>query len=245
MAEDDPKVLTKLSRFTERELSSLSQIIARRILEKRYPPIRKLELFLTGDCNLRCDYCFVREKVPTYMSWEVAKESVNLLFLESRNIEDMTIIFFGGEPLLLWELIEKVVCYAESMGKKFKKKLHFSLTTNGVLLSEKILEFSQRHKIMHLLSIDGDKETHNLHRKFPDGKGTYDLVVSKIPTLKMFQGWLGARMTVTPETVNRLAKNVKFLYGLGINQFIIGADQDIPWDNTALDEYKKAVAICS
>lgn len=218
------RVLAKLSRFTEEELFILSDIISTKLREFRYPPITKLELFLTEDCNLRCDYCFLKGKRPQYMSWDIAKRSVEFLFAESRDARDLTIIFFGGEPLLLWDVIKKVVLYAERLARKYGKTIHYSLTTNGILLSKNILRFSRTHGIMHLLSIDGDRETHDRHRHFPDGSGTFDVVASKIPLLKKYQGWLGARMTVTPETVNSLASNVRFLFSFGINQFIIGTD---------------------
>jgi uncharacterized protein len=233
------KALKKLEKFTDSELAALSKIISEGIFANKYPPITKLDLFLTADCNLRCDYCFVKKEEGNIMSWDVAKKAVDFLFRESRDVEDITIIFFGGEPLIAWDLIEKIVLYAEKHAPKLGKRTRYSITTNGVLLSEKILRFSKKHNIKHLLSLDGDRESHNTHRKFPNGEGTFDIVISKIPLLKKHQGWLGTRMTVTPETVSKLSSNVQFLFRMGINQFIIGADHDIIWDRKSIEEYER------
>lgn len=230
------KILEKLSL---EDLSLLADFLSQRILWAKYPAITKLELFLTENCNLRCDYCFVKGKNPKDMPWEVARMSVDLLFRESRDSKELSIIFFGGEPLLSWDVMRKVIEYSTNLANSMGKKMHYSITTNGVLLNEEVLIFSQRYRLMFLLSLDGDKETHDLHRHFPNGKGTFEIVASKIPLLKRYQGWLGTRMTVTPQTVDKLADNVKFLFEIGINQFIIGADEDIVWEKESLREYKR------
>jgi len=168
------------------------------------------------------------------MTEEIVKATVDFLLLKSRHLRRVEILFFGGEPLMAFDLMQLTVHYGRWRAACMGKELAFSMTTNGTLFNEEKLEFCRRHGIKFLLSIDGDRETHNLHRKFADGRGSYDAVASKIPLMKSYQPWMGARVTPTPENMHKLVDNVKHLYGLGINQFIIGpatglyySDEDI------------------
>jgi len=117
------------------------------------------------------------------------------------------------------------------------KRVSYSMTTNGILVNEESLRFFQKHGIRFLLSIDGDEETHNTHRKFADGRGTYSAVAEKIPLIKSYQPWLGARVTPTPENMHKLYENVVHLHELGINQFIIGPATGLTYTDDDIAEY--------
>ncbi|MCS7187224.1 MAG: hypothetical protein RMK89_09765, partial [Armatimonadota bacterium] len=119
------------------------------------------------------------------------------------------------------------------------KEVHFACTTNGTLLSEEALDFARSFGFLYLLSLDGSKQTHDLHRKFENGMGSFEFIASKLPLLKRKQGWLGARVTVTPETIGKLAENVKELFEMGINQFLIGLVHEAEWDKEALKEIER------
>nr|HDM58919.1 radical SAM protein [Bacillota bacterium] len=206
--------------------------------EKVLPPITKIELFLTEDCTNRCDYCFVRTKNEhNYMSKETALAAVDWLFSVCGDTEEVRILFFGGEPLLNFEVIRAVTFRAEELAEAREKKVRFDMTTNGIPATEEKLKFMAEHRIKFLLSLDGDRETHDKCRRLKNGKGTYDLVAPRLAEFKRYQPWLGSRMTVQPDTVGRLAKNVRHLHSIGINQFIIGAADGADWPQSLVDEY--------
>jgi len=173
------------------------------------------------------------------MTEEIAKATVDFLLLKSRCLRKVEILLFGGEPLVVFDLIQFTVDYGRWRAACMGKQLTLRMTTNGTLFNEERLGFCRKHGIRFLLSIDGDRETHNLHRKFADGRGTYDEVASKIPLMKSYQPWLGARVTPTPENMHKLAENVKHLFGLGINQFIIGPATGLHYSDDDVAECKR------
>ncbi|MEP0814288.1 MAG: radical SAM protein [bacterium] len=207
----------------------LVDAIAKEILIKAFPPITFIDLHVTDDCNLRCPYCFVHGKRNNQMTDDVAFAAVDFLIRESRDQDILRILFIGGEPLLEFDLMQRIVLYAGKASIKHRKRINYDTTTNGTLFNEEILEFFRDSKISFLLSMDGGKESHDMHRKFAGGIGSFDTVVSKIPLMKKYQPWLGIRVTPTPQTISRLFEDVKELYQLGANQFIIGPATGVTW----------------
>ena len=187
-----------------------------------FDPITNLELFLTEDCNLACDYCFVREKHPKSTSWENIVSAINFLVFYSGDKQLLNLTLFGGEPLLEKGNIFRIVDYIEKLESQAgNKRFSISLTTNGTLITEEVLKRT-KGRINFLLSIDGDKKTHDAYRKYKNGRGSFETIISRIDLLKKYQPWLGVRMTILPDTVQYLFENVKYLYSLGINQFLMG-----------------------
>ncbi len=173
------------------------------------------------------------------MSWKNIIASINFLVFYSGDKQLLNLTLFGGEPLLEKENIFRIVDYVEKLeAHAGNKRLSISLTTNGTLITEEVLKRT-KGKINFLLSIDGNEETHNASRKYKDGRGSFKKIVSKINLLKKYQPWLGARMTITPETVHLLCNNVIYLYSLGINQFLMGLAMDLEWNNKALKTYEE------
>ena len=204
-----------------------------------FGPITNLELFLTEDCNLACDYCFVREKHPKSTSWENIVSAINFLVFYSGDKQMLNLTLFGGEPLLEKEHIFRIVDYIENIETQANnKKFSISLTTNGTLITEELLKRA-KGRINFLLSIDGDKKTHDTYRKYNNGRGSFETIISKIGLLKKHQAWLGARMTVLPDTVQYLFENVKYLYSLGLNQFLMGLATDVEWDKMSIKTYEE------
>ena len=138
------------------------------------------------------------------MSWETATRALDYLLQESGSAEKLTILLFGGEPLLRMDFIKEFVPYAADKVKQAGKALSFDVTTNGTLLTEDHARFFNKHKIKYLLSMDGLKEDHDRSRSFPDGTGTWDLIMDRMPMLKRYQPWQGVRMTPTPESASRI-----------------------------------------
>ncbi len=133
----------------------------------------------------------------------------------------------------------QVAEYATQKAASLGKKVIFSCTTNGTLLTEEHLRFAQRYGFRYLLSIDGVKEIHDRHRVKANGQGSFDDIAKRLPMLKRLQGWLGARVTVNPDTVDRLSEGVQTLFEMGINQFLIGVNTDVPWSKEAMRTYAR------
>jgi len=188
---------------------------------------------------MNCDYCFAGTKEDgERMSFHVVRKAIDFLINESRDKEDLSILFFGGEPFLEFDLIKKAVKYCESLCVIHNKKITFNITTNGITFTKESLEFCRNKKIKVLLSIDGDRESQDKHRKTKSGGGTFDLLMKVIPELKTFQPWLGARVTIHPDLAHRLFMNIRFLMSKGINQFILSPVEGVEWPKDALRSYE-------
>jgi len=225
--------------LTPEEGGELAAAVCRKMTEERFPPITEMELMLTEECNHRCDYCFVEGKNPANpMNRETAEKAVDFLFERSRAKPELKILFFGGEPMLAFELIKEIVLYVEEKIAGADKKISFDMTTNGTLFDEERASFLAEHGVKYLLSIDGDQATHDLHRHTTDGKSSYLRIVRDLPIMKKYQPWMGARMTVHPDTADRIYQNIIHLAGLGINQFLVGPATGLEWSNRGLDTYR-------
>ncbi|MGD8238129.1 MAG: SPASM domain-containing protein [Armatimonadota bacterium] len=229
-------------RLSELDVDVLAARIARRFeMTCGAPAFGLVDMMLTRDCNHRCDYCFVRSKRPERMTWETAKATVDFFLKQPGPPRDngYQILFFGGEPLLEFDLIRQIVDYTEWLQERTGVPFRYSMTTNGTLLTEGMCSFFRSHRIAYLLSIDGDKETHDAHRKLRGGGSSYDLMLpDRFRMAKQHQPWQGTRMTVRPDTVRRLVDNVKHLHALGMNQFLIGIATGLQWSRDDFVEYE-------
>jgi len=213
-------------------LKAFGNRVAQQYASYRLPPVTIVELFLTEDCTLRCDYCFVKGKTPSKrMPWDVAKKAVDFLVESCPPDSDPEITLFGGEPLLEFGLIKRIVPYARERAAERGARLTFSLTTNGTVMSDEIAAFGRQHGFNIMLSIDGTRDAHDRHRVYRGSrKGSWDTVVGEnFRLLKSIQGWIGARITVCPDTVGQLSSGVGELFDMGVNQFLIGPDMDTEW----------------
>lgn len=152
--------------------------------------VNDIVLQITQDCNFKCRYCSYaldsgidRNHININMDWNTAKKSIDFLFEHSRDMNTIAIGFYGGEPLLNFNLIEQIVNYAKN---KFNtKKIIYRMTTNVSLINEKILGFLVKNNFLLSLSIDGPRNIQNLHRTFKsNGKGTFDVVMNKLQLIK-------------------------------------------------------------
>lgn len=151
--------------------------------KKRKTVVKALCLHIAHDCNLACKYCFAEEGEyhgkRELMSFEVGKKALDFLVANSGDRKNLEVDFFGGEPLMNFEVVKQLVEYGRSLEEANNKKFRFTLTTNGVLLNDEILEFANKEMGNLVLSIDGRKEIHDLMRPKRGGQGSYDEVLPK------------------------------------------------------------------
>ena len=151
--------------------------------KKRPTVVKALCLHIAHDCNLACQYCFAEEGEyhgrRALMSFEVGKKALDFLIANSGNRRNLEVDFFGGEPLMNWQVVKDLVAYGREQEKLHDKNFRFTLTTNGVLLNDEIMEFCNKEMANVVLSIDGRKEVHDKIRPFRKGAGSYDLIVPK------------------------------------------------------------------
>ncbi len=152
-------------------------------LPDREPVVKALCLHIAHDCNLACRYCFAGEGEYSghreLMSPEVGKAALDFLISHSGNRRNLEVDFFGGEPLMNWEVVKELVRYGREQEKIFDKNFRFTLTTNGVLLNDEIMEFANREMGNVVLSIDGRQEINDHMRPFRNGRGSYDIILPK------------------------------------------------------------------
>lgn len=149
--------------------------------KNRETVVKALCLHIAHDCNLACRYCFAEEGEyhgrRALMSFEVGKKALDFLVANSGNRVNLEVDFFGGEPLMNWQVVKELVLYGRSLEKAYNKKFRFTLTTNGVLLNDEILDFVNKEMANVVLSIDGRKEVHDYMRPHRGGQGSYDEIV--------------------------------------------------------------------
>lgn len=151
--------------------------------KQRKTVVKALCLHIAHDCNLGCKYCFAEEGEyhgrRALMTFEVGKKALDFLIANSGNRRNLEVDFFGGEPLMNWQVVKQLVEYGRSQEEAHNKKFRFTLTTNGVLLNDEIMEFCNREMSNVVLSLDGRKEVNDKMRPFRNGTGSYDLIVPK------------------------------------------------------------------
>ena len=150
-------------------------------------PVKAMCLLISQDCNLRCEYCFASTGDfglgRKLMDFETGKKAIDFLLDNSGNRENLELDFFGGEPLMNWEVVKQIVIYARSREKEFNKNFRFTITTNGMLLDDEKIDFINQEMSNVVLSIDGRKEVNDKVRKRVDGTGCYDKIIEKFKIL--------------------------------------------------------------
>ena len=145
--------------------------------------VKALCLHVAHTCNLNCSYCFASQGKyhgdRALMSFEVGKRALDFLIEHSGKRRNLEVDFFGGEPLMNWDVVKDLVKYARSVEKEHGKNFRFTLTTNGVLIDDDVIEFSNKEMSNVVLSLDGRKEIHDRLRVDYAGNGSYDRIVPK------------------------------------------------------------------
>ncbi|MFN8179234.1 MAG: radical SAM protein [bacterium] len=182
--------------------------------------VRKVLLILTSQCNLRCGYCFQNAKRPGAMSWEVAQRSLDLAV--GSDSDDVEVTFFGGEPLIEFETIRRSVAYVEER-RRAGHGIRYSLSTNGLLFTEEILEFLGRHAFQVQWSFDGVPAAQALR-----GRGTFDRMDAWLSRLMSEPAFgpvaerLRIALTLVPRNVAWLADSIDYFLEKSVHEITIG-----------------------
>jgi len=209
--------------------------------KKRETVVKALCLHIAHDCNLACRYCFAEEGEyhgrRALMSLETGKKALDFLVANSGNRVNLEVDFFGGEPLMNWQVVKELVAYGRSLEEPNRKKFRFTLTTNGVLLDDEVMEFVNREMSNVVLSIDGRKEVHDRMRPHRGGQGSYEEIVPKFKKLADSRNQTNyyVRGTFTHYNLD-FAEDVAHLADLGFEQISVEPVVAGPEDDYALRE---------
>ncbi|MDR1564320.1 MAG: SPASM domain-containing protein [Oscillospiraceae bacterium] len=197
-------------------------------------------LHLTQGCNFACKYCGLAQ-AELNMSRETAFAAVDLALAEGDT--SVGIGFYGGEPLLCKSLIYDIVKYGQEQIGSSERKIFYKLTTNGSLLDDEFLHFAAKNGLFISLSLDGNRQAHNLNRLDRSGKGTYSKAISALPMLLALNPFTPVMMTAAPNTAAYLADSVQHIFSLGVRNLICSLDYSAQWSESELEalrlQYKK------
>jgi len=211
-------------------------------LKKRSAGIVKaLCLHVAHTCNLNCAYCFASQGKyhgdRALMPYEVGRQALDFLIAHSGERRNLEVDFFGGEPLMNFDVVKHLVAYARSVEKRHGKNFRFTLTTNGVLIDDDVIEFANRECSNVVLSLDGRKEVHDRFRVDFAGNGSWEKVVPKFQRLVQARGGKNYYMrgTFTHHNPDFL-KDIKAMLDLGFNELSMEPVVCAPDDENALTE---------
>lgn len=182
--------------------------------------VKALCLHIAHDCNLKCEYCFASQGdfngEKSFMKLETGKKALDFLVKNSKNRRNLEVDFFGGEPLMNFEVVKELVYYGRKIEKEYNKNFRFTITTNGLLLDKEKMDFINEHMSNVVLSLDGRKEVNDNMRKTINGEGSFDIIVPKF--LEMAKSRNGKdyylRGTFTSKNLD-FSKDIIEMYKLG------------------------------
>jgi uncharacterized protein len=203
--------------------------------------VKALCLHVAHTCNLNCAYCFAAQGKfhgdAALMSFETGKQALDFLVAHSGTRRNLEVDFFGGEPLMNFDVCRRLVAYARSIEKEAGKNFRFTLTTNGVGITDAVIDFANRECVNVVLSLDGRKEVHDRLRKFPDGSGSYEAIVPKFQKLVAARGGKGYYMRGTYTHYNTdFTRDLFHMADLGFTELSMEPVVCPPGDPYALTE---------
>lgn len=209
--------------------------------KKRNSVIKALCLHVAHSCNLNCEYCFASQGKyhgeRALMSFETGKRALDFLVENSGTRRNLEVDFFGGEPLMNWEVVKKLVEYAREIEKIHGKNFRFTLTTNGMLIDDDVIDFCNKEMSNVVLSLDGRKEIHDRFRKDYHGRGSYDVIVPKFQELVRRRGGKNYYMRGTFTHYNTdFTKDILSMADLGFTELSMEPVVCSPEDASALTE---------
>ena len=185
--------------------------------------VKALCLHVAHTCNLNCSYCFASQGKyhgdRALMSFEVGKQALDFLVANSGSRHNLEVDFFGGEPLMNFEVVKQLTAYARSIEKEAGKNFRFTLTTNGMLIDDDVIDFANREMSNVVLSLDGRKEIHDRFRVDYAGNGSFDRIVPRFQKLVAARGGKNYYMRGTFTHANPdFLEDIKTMLGLGFTE---------------------------
>lgn len=194
----------------------------------------KFTLSLTHNCNLNCLYCYAGEKTKKTMSQETAEKAVDFAFQATPAFnQKIDFSFFGGEPLLHFDLIQSIVSYIQKKSKLSTITVNYSITTNGTIYSRKIADFIKDNKVSLCISIDGPQYIHDRNRVDKHKKGSFNTVIKNINRFANYLDYFQINAVYGPDTVEQLNESVRFFTDNGIRRIHLNPNITAYWDETA------------
>ena len=237
------------------ELEKAGQLFAPDIYEnyifdfkKRQTVVKALCLHIAHTCNLNCSYCFASQGKyhgdRALMSYEVGKRALDFLIENSGSRHNLEVDFFGGEPLMNFDVVKQLVAYARSIEKQHNKHFRFTLTTNGVLIDDDVIDFANREMSNVVLSLDGRKEVHDRYRVDYAGNGSWEKIVPKFQKLVAARDGKNYYMRGTFTHANPdFLEDIKTMLELGFSELSMEPVVAAADDPSALTEADRAVVM--
>jgi uncharacterized protein len=201
--------------------------------------IKHLRFMTTTGCNLRCKYCYEDEQDNLKsINLDYSKECISLV-LKNTTAKTIFIEFFGGEPLLDFSKIKEIIKHSKIESLKFSKKVNFGLITNGILITKNVVEYFKQNNIIVEISIDGDKPSHDLTRKFSNNTGSFEHIIKAIKLMENMEFEpFAALITITPKTVSKFYHNMIFLDQFKVHQILKDLNPEGKWTKFSMEIYK-------
>ena len=222
--------------------------VAGTLKEKTSGVIKALCIHIAHTCNLNCEYCFASQGKyhgeRAMMSLEVGKRALDFLIENSGSRKNLEVDFFGGEPLMNFDVVKGMVEYARSIEKEHNKNFRFTLTTNGILIDDDVIEFANREMSNVVLSLDGRKEVHDRFRVDYAGNGSWDKIVPKFKKLIDARGGKNYYMrgTFTHHNPDFL-KDIETMLDLGFTELSMEPVVCAPGDPSELTKEDMAIVM--
>jgi len=204
-----------------------------------------LTLAVTGDCNLRCSYCYAGAKSPRVMPEELGRLAIDRAAASVAPGGRLELGFFGGEPLLESALVLRLAAHARERARRSGVELSVGLTTNGTLSGGAAWELLMLPGLDLTLSLDGPPEVHDRHRRFADGRGSFAAVLSTLRWLRAARREFSAAAVVRPDSLDGLPGALRFLRDEGAARVVLSLDVWADWAPEDLPRLELAVAGCA
>ena len=200
----------------------------------------KVTLSLTHRCNLSCSYCYSGRKFNKDMSYNTARKIVDFAIDITPDGERIEFCFFGGEPLLCFDMMKKIVTYIRQRERESSKPVWLSVTSNGTLLTNAVLSYFKSKNIDLCVSIDGPEHIHNKNRHYLDGRGSFSDTVKNLQNAIRQLNYLQVNVVYGPDTINFLPETVSFLTGLGISTIHLNPNICASWEIISYSKLREA-----
>ncbi|MGI5874243.1 MAG: thioether cross-link-forming SCIFF peptide maturase [Bacillota bacterium] len=217
-------------------------------LREKEPVIKALCLHVAHSCNLACEYCFAGQGrydgEQALMSFETGRRALDFLLEHSGSRRNLEVDFFGGEPLVNFDVVRELTAYARSVEKERGKNFRFTLTTNGLLIDDDVIDFCNREMSNVVLSLDGRKEVNDRFRRTVNGKGSYDLILPKFKRLVEKRGGKNYYMRGTYTKANTdFVSDILHMADLGFTELSMEPVISAPDEPYALGEEELPVLL--